>query len=117
MKSADQVLAALVVDGGLAADRAIDLGQKRSRKPNPANAAQIRRSEKAHRIPNNAAAYGEKNGRAIQARFEHFSIIGIERSEVFEFLRGAHALDTRAFPASLLNRADCGARLGLEFRV
>ena len=70
MEGADQVLPQRVVDGGLAADRRIDLRQERRRHLDDGHATQQRRSREAREIADHAAPQRHDDGAPIEAGLE-----------------------------------------------
>jgi hypothetical protein len=65
MEGADQILAVARVDAGLAADRAVDLGEQGGRHLHVSNAAQQDRRTEPGKIADHAAAEGDDRGRAL----------------------------------------------------
>ncbi len=88
MEGADQVLAERGVDAGLAADRAVDLGQQTRRDLHEIDAAQQGRRGKAGQIADDAAAQGDEHRAALDAATEHPFGEPPEMLEVLGFLAG-----------------------------
>src|SRR5262245_14644994 len=67
VKSADKIFAVLMVDGGLAADARVHLGQQSRRYLDIRNAAQISCRGKSRKITDHAPAQGEDSRFALKA--------------------------------------------------
>jgi hypothetical protein len=70
VEGADEVLAECVIYADLAADRAVDLREKRCRHVDERDTAQERRSGESRRVAHDAAAHGEDGAAAIRARLD-----------------------------------------------
>ena len=70
MEGADQVLAVARVDAGLAADRAVDLGEQGGRHLHVSDAAQQDRRAEPGEVADHAAAEGHDRGRALDPGLE-----------------------------------------------
>ena len=78
MEGADQVLAVPRVDAGLAADRAVDLGEQAGRDLHVRDAAQQDRRAEPGEVADHAAAEGDDRGRALDPGLEQEIQQGLE---------------------------------------
>ena len=83
MEQADHVLAGARVDRGLAADRGVDLGEKRRRDLDEARAALEQASREAGEIAHHAAAEGDDEIVALGAEFDKIAQHLVELGEGF----------------------------------
>ena len=113
MKGADQVLAVLAVDRGLAADRAVDLRQQRGRHLHVIEAAQQGRGGKAGEIADDAAAQRDERRAALDAERQHVLAQLREMREILGLPRRAagRSRDARSSPC----RARPRSRLRCSF--
>ena len=86
MKRADQVLAELVVDADLAADRAVDLREQRRRDVGERDAAQERRRGESGRVADDAATDGDDRACAVGACANQRFVDAGDRLQVLEAL-------------------------------
>ena len=89
MEDADQVLALRRVDAGLAADRAVDLGEQRRRDLHEAHAAAQDARGEAREVADHAAAEGDDNVAALETDLEKALAEGGQLAEAFCRLRRA----------------------------
>ncbi len=85
VEGADQVLADPGVDPGLAADRAVDLGQQGRRDLHEVDAAQQRRRGKSGHVANDAAAQRHQHRTALDAAGQDLLGQAAEMVEIFGF--------------------------------
>lgn len=83
MKAADEVFPYGEIDSGLAADRGVDLREKRGRNLNIRNGPHIDGGEEAAEIAYNASAEGDEQGRAVGPRGGKLSCESLDTGEAF----------------------------------
>src|ERR671934_260648 len=90
VEGADHVLAARMVDGGLAADGRVDLREQRGRYLHEAHAALVDRRGKAGEVADDAAAKSDDGSVAAEARREQFLKNAVERGPALRALAILH---------------------------
>jgi len=113
IERADQILAARMIDAGLAADRGVDLREQRGRNLHVADAALIAGGRKACDIADHAPAQGEHGGVAVHflrhQRIE-YQARGMQRLVLLAFRQDAFGDPARVEPGRQFRKVQAADR-------